>query len=39
MAPPALRHRLILNFEGEAAGASVDDIIRDVLKHVPEPAA
>jgi len=39
VAPLALRHRLILNFEGEAAGANVDDIIQDVLKHVLEPSA
>jgi len=39
MAPPALRHRLILNFEGEAAGTGADAIIADVLKHVREPGA
>jgi len=39
MTPPALRHRLILNFEGEAAGVKTDDVVEDVLKHVPEPAA
>ena len=37
MAPAALRHRLILNFEGEAEGVRPDAIIRDVLAHVPEP--
>jgi MoxR-like ATPase len=36
VAIPALRHRVQLNFEGEAAGVSVDDIIRDVLTAVGE---
>ena len=35
MAPAALRHRIILNFEGEAEGVSPDQIIGDVLAHVP----
>jgi MoxR-like ATPase len=39
MTPPALRHRLILNFEGEAAGVKTDDVVEDVLKHVSEPRA
>jgi MoxR-like ATPase len=33
---PALRHRMILNFEGEAEGVRPDDIITKVLKHVPD---
>ena len=32
VALPALRHRLLLNFEGEAEGLSTDDIIRDIVK-------
>lgn len=32
LAPAALRHRLILNFEGQAAGINVDDIINDLLR-------
>lgn len=32
VAHPALRHRLILNFEGEAAGVDPDDIIDEILK-------
>lgn len=32
---PALRHRVILNFEGEAEGISIDDSIRQVLDTVP----
>ena len=31
MAPASLRHRLILNFEGEAEGINVDGILKDVL--------
>jgi MoxR-like ATPase len=31
VAKPALRHRVILNFEGEAAGVSIDSILDDVL--------
>jgi len=37
MARPALRHRLILNFEGEAETIDPDAVIDDALKHVPEP--
>jgi len=37
MAPAALRHRLILNFEGEAAAIDPDQVVADVLRHVPEP--
>ena len=32
---PALRHRLILNFEGEAEGVSRDSIVDDVVATVP----
>jgi MoxR-like ATPase len=39
MARPALRHRLILNFEAEAEKVDPDQIVEDVLKHVPEPGA
>ncbi len=31
---PALRHRLILNFEGEAEGISGDDVLEQVLERV-----
>ena len=34
----ALRHRLIRNFEGEAAGVDTDQIIDDLLTQVPTPA-
>ena len=36
---PALRHRLILNFEAEAEGITTDHIIDQVLKDVPRDAA
>ncbi len=36
LAMPALRHRLILNFEGEAEGIDPDAIVRNVLEETPE---
>ena len=33
---PALRHRLILNFEAEAEGMTTDQVIAQVLKDVPK---
>ena len=33
---PALRHRLILNFDGEAEGISPDAIVASVLEEVRE---
>lgn len=38
MAKPVLRHRLILNFEGQAEGVSTDDVIDELLQNVPEDA-
>jgi MoxR-like ATPase len=35
VAAPALRHRLILNFEAEAEGITTDHIITEILKEVP----
>jgi MoxR-like ATPase len=35
MAHPALRHRLILNLEGEAAGVTPDAIIAEIIDQVP----
>ena len=35
VAPAALRHRLILNFEAEAEGITTDHIIAQVLRDVP----
>jgi MoxR-like ATPase len=34
VAYPALRHRLILNFEAQAEGVEADGIIRDILENV-----
>ncbi len=36
VAPAALRHRILLNFEGQAEGVPVDDLIADALKSVPK---
>ena len=34
LAMPALRHRLILNFEGEAEGADPDDVLGAALSEL-----
>ncbi len=36
LAYPALRHRLILNFDAEASGMTADDVIRGLLEDVPD---
>jgi MoxR-like ATPase len=36
---PSLRHRIILNFEGEAEGITSDDILTQVLDEVPKEMA
>lgn len=36
VALPALRHRILLNFEGEGEGIKTDEIIKHVLECVPE---
>jgi MoxR-like ATPase len=38
VAHPALRHRVLLNFEGEAEGMKTDLVIDTILKAVPETA-
>jgi MoxR-like ATPase len=38
VAPMALRHRLILNFEGQADGVPADAVVKGVLDNVKEPA-
>jgi MoxR-like ATPase len=39
VAPAALRHRIILNFEGEAEGISTDSVVRAIIAETPtEPA-
>lgn len=39
VALPALRHRVLLNFEGEAEGVRADDVVLDIVKELPESAA
>ncbi len=36
---PSLRHRILLNFEGEAEGISTDEIVKEILAQVPEVEA
>jgi MoxR-like ATPase len=36
---PALRHRVLLNFEGEAEGVKTDDVLAAVIKKLPEAKA
>ena len=38
LAPAALRHRILLNFEGQADGAHTDDLIHALLRFVKVPA-
>jgi MoxR-like ATPase len=39
VAHPALRHRVLLNFEGEAEGVRTDQVIDSILKTIPETNA
>jgi MoxR-like ATPase len=36
VAHPALRHRVLLNFEGEAEGVKTDQVIDAILEALPE---
>jgi MoxR-like ATPase len=36
---PALRHRVLLNFEGEAEGIKTDQVIQEILSVIPEGKA
>jgi MoxR-like ATPase len=36
MAIPVLRHRMILNFEGQAEGINTDHVIQKILDDVPQ---
>lgn len=36
---PALRHRILLNFEGEAEGVATDTLINQIIKVLPEKSA
>ena len=38
VAAPALRHRIIMNFEGEAEQVKADDLVAEILDQVPTPA-
>jgi MoxR-like ATPase len=38
VAPAALRHRILLNFEGEAEGVRTDQVIAELLAELPEAA-
>jgi len=38
MAAPVLRHRLILNFEGQAEGINADEVVEKIIATVPETA-
>ena len=35
---PALRHRVLLNFEGEAEAVDIDNVLDDVIAKVPTPS-
>ncbi|GIK16340.1 MAG: ATPase AAA [Planctomycetota bacterium] len=35
---PAMRHRMLLNFEGEAEGVTTDDVLRQILEKTPTMA-
>ena len=35
VALPAMRHRVLLNFEGEAEGKSTDDILMNLVETLP----
>jgi MoxR-like ATPase len=37
VAPAALRHRVLLNFEAQAEGISADDVVAEVVRTVQEP--
>jgi MoxR-like ATPase len=37
VATAALRHRVLLNFEGEAERIDTDSIIKSILETLPEP--
>jgi MoxR-like ATPase len=39
VATPALRHRILLNFEGEAEGLRPDDLVENVVSTLPAQAA
>jgi MoxR-like ATPase len=36
VAAPALRHRLILNFDAESSGVTADDVLRQLIASLPD---
>jgi HD superfamily phosphohydrolase len=38
MVPPVLRHRIFTNFNADAEGVTVEDIVKRLLETVPEPS-
>jgi MoxR-like ATPase len=32
---PAVRHRMVLNFEGQAEGVTTDDVLNEILAQTP----
>jgi MoxR-like ATPase len=36
---PAMRHRILLNFEGEAEGIKTDQVLQEILEKLPEARA
>ena len=39
LAPPILRHRILLNFHAEAERVTTNDVIQRLLEAVPEPSS
>ncbi|MFC5542724.1 MAG: MoxR family ATPase [Bacilli bacterium] len=39
VAKPALRHRILLNYEGEATGKTTDALIEEILNEIPQGAS
>ena len=37
VAIPVLRHRLAVNFQAQAEGKTSDDVVKELLKQIPEP--
>ena len=35
---PAMRHRVILNFEAQAEGTEADEVLLEILEKLPEKA-
>jgi predicted Zn-dependent peptidase len=39
LAPPVLRHRLLVGFRGQAEGVTADSLVAHLLATVPDPAS